>query len=161
MSKSIIKELIIVLLLALAIILVLGILLYEYVPISKTIPNEVTYTIPEEAKKELQEVAEVDESQIVMTYEINSSDLNDYRRTQNYKPGRANPFGSTIIGAGTNTANGKSNGTENSATNDKQTTQGNTTAKGTTTSNAQTENTNNSTENATSGGRFFKDTGTK
>ena len=35
MAKSIIKELIIVLLLCLAIILVLGILLYEYVPVSK------------------------------------------------------------------------------------------------------------------------------
>lgn len=41
MAKSVIKEIIIVLLLCLAIILVLGILLYEYVPITKTIPNEV------------------------------------------------------------------------------------------------------------------------
>ena len=52
MAKSIIKELIIVLLLCLAIILVLGILLYEYVPVSKTIPNEVSYTTPEEVKEE-------------------------------------------------------------------------------------------------------------
>ena len=50
MTKSILKEIIIVLLLCLAIILVLGILLYEYVPMSKTIPNQVAYTTPEEVK---------------------------------------------------------------------------------------------------------------
>ena len=39
MAKTIIKEIIIMLLLCLAIILSLGILLYEYVPMTKTIPN--------------------------------------------------------------------------------------------------------------------------
>ena len=48
MTKSILKEIIIVLLLCLAIILVLGILLYDYVPISKTVPNQVAYTTPED-----------------------------------------------------------------------------------------------------------------
>ena len=47
MAKSIIKEIIIILLLSLAIILVLGILLYEYVPTNKTIPNSSSYTTPE------------------------------------------------------------------------------------------------------------------
>ena len=85
MAKSIIKELIIVLLLCLAIILVLGILLYEYVPVSKTIPNEVSYTTPEEVKEELLTSSDVDENQIVMTYEIDSTDLNNYKKIQNYK----------------------------------------------------------------------------
>lgn len=80
MAKSIIKELIIVLLLCLAIILVLGILLYEYVPVSKTIPNEVSYTTPEEVKEELLTSSDVDENQIVMTYEIDSTDLNNYKK---------------------------------------------------------------------------------
>ena len=40
MTKKIFKELIISLLLCLAIILLLGILLYEYVPMTKTIPHE-------------------------------------------------------------------------------------------------------------------------
>ena len=43
MAKNVIKEIIIILLLCLAIILILGILLYEYVPISKTVPNPVSY----------------------------------------------------------------------------------------------------------------------
>ena len=44
MAKNVIKEIIIILLLCLAIILILGILLYEYVPMTKTIPNPVSYT---------------------------------------------------------------------------------------------------------------------
>ena len=77
------------LLLCLAIILVLGILLYEYVPVSKTIPNEVSYTTPEEVKEELLTSSDVDENQIVMTYEIDSTDLNNYKKIQKYKPGKA------------------------------------------------------------------------
>lgn len=94
MAKSLIKELIIVLLLCLAIILVLAILLYEYVPMSKTIPNEVAYTTPEDVKQELLTSSDVDESQIVMTYEVNSDDLNNYTRIKDYNPGKANPFSS-------------------------------------------------------------------
>ena len=41
------------LLLCLAIILILGILLYEYVPSSKIIPEQVSYTTPEDVKEEL------------------------------------------------------------------------------------------------------------
>ena len=141
MAKSIIKELIIVLLLCLAIILVLGILLYEYVPVSKTIPNEVSYTTPEEVKEELMAAGEVDESKIVMTYEIDSATLNNYKRIQNYKPGKANPFAdSSSQTSGSDTSDGS----------------------GTSTSNEGSSNTseNNNSEN-TSGGQFFKDTGTK
>ena len=87
MTKTIIKELIIVLLICLAIILILGVVLYGYAPISKTIPNQISYTTPPEVKEELV-AGEVDESQVIMTYEINSSDLNDYKRIKNYKPGK-------------------------------------------------------------------------
>ena len=47
MAKKIIKEIIIMLLLCLAIILILGVLLYEYVPSNKIIPEEVSYTTPQ------------------------------------------------------------------------------------------------------------------
>ena len=53
MAKTIIKEIIIMLLLCLAIILVLGVLLYEYVPSNKIIPEEVSYTTPQDIQEEL------------------------------------------------------------------------------------------------------------
>ena len=150
MAKSIIKEIIIVLLLCLAIILVLGILLYEYVPITKTIPNEVSYTTPENVKEELLSSSDVDDSQIIMTYEINSDDLSNYRRVQDYKPGKANPFSSYETTGENTTENGSSTGGSNSS--------------GSSSSGTSTSTGNSSTSNddsSSSGGQFFQNTGTK
>ena len=105
MTKSILKEIIIVLLLCLAIILVLGILLYDYVPISKTVPNQVAYTTPEDVKQELLQSGTLDESEVIMTYEVNNDDLNNYRRVKDYKPGKANPFSSYETPVAENTTN--------------------------------------------------------
>ena len=148
MAKSIIKELIIVLLLCLAIILVLGILLYEYVPITKTIPNEVSYTTPENVKQELLSSSDVDDSQIIMTYEINSDDLSNYRRVQDYVPGKANPFSSYETTAENTTENGSSTG--------------GTTSNGSTSSGSTNTNSGTTTDDSSSsGGHFFQNTGTK
>lgn len=144
MAKSIIKEIIIVLLLCLAIMLVLGILLYEYVPITKTIPNEVSYTTPENVKQELLSSSEVDDSQIIMTYEINSDDLSNYRRVQDYVPGKANPFSSYETTAQNTTENGSSTGG----------TSGSSTSTG-------TGNGTEADNSSSSGGHFFQNTGTK
>ena len=150
MAKSIIKEIIIALLLCLAIVLVLGILLYEYVPITKTIPNEVSYTTPENVKEELLSSSDVDDSQIIMTYEINSDDLSNYRRVQDYKPGKANPFSSYETTGENTTENGSSTGGSNSS--------------GSSSSGTSTSTGNSSTSNddsSSSGGQFFQNTGTK
>ena len=165
MAKTIIKEIIIVLLLCLAIILLLGILLYEYVPMAKTIPNPVSYTTPENVKQELADSSSIDDSQIIRTYEVDSTDLNNYKRIQDYKPGKANPFSSydptadntTNSTNGTNTTNATS-GNSGSA----DTTSGGNTASGG--ANSKTGNGNSSNNNegtTTSGGRFFQDKGTK
>lgn len=141
MAKTIIKELIIILLLCLAIMLILGIWLYEYIPLAKTIPNPVSYTTPDNVKQELADTTGVDESQIIMTYEVDANDLNNYKRIQDYKPGKANPF-SSYETTETNTASGESQtgGNVNSTNNNNSTSSENTT---------------------TSGGKFFQDKGTK
>ena len=138
MAKVIIKEIIIILLLCLAIILLLGILLYNYVPMSKTLPNPVSYVTSEEVGKELAEASTIDESQVIMTYEIDSTDLNNLKRVQTYKPGKANPFSAYEEPA-------EDTGNANSST-------------GGTTGNTVTSN---NTGNTTSGGRLYPDRGTK
>ena len=143
-AKSVLKEIIIVLLLCLAIILILGILLYEYVPIAKTIPNEVSYTTPENVKQELLSSSDVDDSQIIMTYEVNSDDLSNYRRVQDYVPGKANPFSSYETKEEDEEENGSSDG---NSTNDNSST----------TDNGK----ENDDSSSNSGGHFFQNTGTK
>lgn len=143
-AKSVLKEIIIVLLLCLAIILILGILLYEYVPIAKTIPNEVSYTTPENVKQELLSSSDVDDSQIIMTYEVNSDDLSNYRRIQDYVPGKANPFSSYE--------------TQEDDEEENESPDGNSTNDNSSTTDNGTENDDSSSN---SGGHFFQNTGTK
>lgn len=112
MAKNIIKEIIIVLLLTLAIILVLGVLLYEYVPANKIIPEKVSYTTPENVKTELETDSNIDDTEVVVTYEIDSTDLNNYKRIQEYVPGKKNPFSSVTQSSSANTVN-ETDGTNN------------------------------------------------
>lgn len=157
MTKNFIKELIISLLLCLAIILLLGILLYDYVPMNKTIPNPVSYTTPDTVKQELASSTSVDEEQIIMTYEVDSTDLNNYKTIQNYKPGKANPFSSyeTPKNTETNSASGNSS-SANSGTSGNNGTNNSGGANDNSSSSATSDNNNN-----TSGGKFFQDKGTK
>lgn len=149
MVKTLIKEIIIMLLLCLAIILLLGILLYDYVPIAKTIPNPVSYVTPENVKQELAETTTIDESKIIMTYEVDSTDLNNYKRIQNYKPGKANPFSSYETN-GTDTTKGNSSTGENENN-----------IENSDTSDSMDSDTSTSNDSTTSGGQFFQDKGTK
>ena len=151
MGKSIAKEIIIGLLLLLAILLVLAILLYSYIPGNKVVPEKVAYTIPEEAKQVLKETG-ADDSQVILTYEINSTDIKDAQKTNVYNPGKVNPFSSYQ--------------TDNKET--TTTTTGGTTSSGTssTTSNANssTDSANDGTQNSNSStneGTYFKNKGTK
>ena len=113
MSKNIIKEIIMILLLTLAIILVLGVLLYEYVPANKIIPEKVSYTTPEEAKTELETDIDESEEELYVDYHIDSTQLNNYKKIQEYVPGRKNPFGEVGSEETATTPNSENN-TENS-----------------------------------------------
>ena len=116
--KSIIKEIIIVLLLILAIILILGILLYKYVPNNKIIPQQVSYTTPENVKEELATSDNVDDSQVIMTYEVTATDLTNYKKTKDYVSGKKNPFESINSQSTTsgNTTSGNQIGSETTGT---------------------------------------------
>ena len=119
MLKTVLRELIIILLLCLAIILILGILLYKYVPMSKVLPEEVSYTTPENIQKEITQTEQIEP--VTYTYEVNSQDLNTYKRVQDYQPGKANPFseisnsetGSSTTSSGQNTINGSTSSQSN------------------------------------------------
>lgn len=145
MAKNVIKEIIILLLLCLAIILLLGILLYEYVPMSKTVPNPVSYTTPEDVQQELATSSDVDNSQIILTYEVDSTDLNNYERINDYQPGKANPFSSYETSGENTTTSGSGTGGSSSSSG----------------GNSSSSNTSTSGNTTTSGGEYFKDKGIK
>lgn len=153
-TKNIIKEIIIFLLLTLAIILVLGVVLYQYVPTNKIIPETVSYTTPEKVKTELQTDENVDTSEVVVTYQIDSTDLSNYKRINEYVSGRKNPFASTV----TQSSTGGTTDTSNS---------GNTSSAGSSNSNSGTSSSGtssasgNTSNSSSSSSGYLPDKGTK
>ena len=92
------KEIVIILLLVLAILLVLGVFLYDYIPMNKVVPKIEQYEAPNNVKQELQQSIEDEQNTMTpIVYEINNSDLNLYERTKDYDKGKVNPFGNTTV----------------------------------------------------------------
>ena len=52
MVKSVMKEIFIILLLSVAILLILGILFYDYIPINRVIPEREAYVTPDNVLQE-------------------------------------------------------------------------------------------------------------
>ena len=79
MIKTIIKETIIIGLIILAIVLTLLIILYDYLPNNKVIPESVKYTMPKELSDVKEELGNttIDNSKKdpVLTYEVGADDL--------------------------------------------------------------------------------------
>ncbi len=90
--KSVLKEILIILLLCCAICLILGVVFYDYVPNNKVIPSTVeTYKTSNTIKEEIsQEIVDYPKQSI--TFEITDSDLTIYKQDKNYDQGKANPF---------------------------------------------------------------------
>lgn len=147
MFKNILKEVIIILLLLLAIVLILGIFLYDYIPTSKIVPTIETYQVPENIKNELEENINENEVQTIVTYEIDQSDLKNYEKGKDYIKGKANPFESYSSQTTNNSSQSNTVNTNKESN------------KNTTTSNTVANNTTNSNPNST--GNYLPDNGTK
>mgnify|MGYP005785280483 CR=1 FL=1 len=161
MAKKVIKEIIIMLLLCLAIILILGILLYEYVPMTKTIPNPVSYTAPEGVEQELQDTSD----DVLLSFnneseEIDSAELNNYERINNYQPGKANPFSSYEESTSTNGENATQGNSSTETGSSSNSSSSGTSSSGATSSSGSSSSSS-SNDTKTSGGHFFQDKGTK
>lgn len=91
MGKIVFRETIIALLVSIAVLLILSVVLYNYMPSNKVIPETVEYTPTKEIQEQLN--AEVDEAQdTTEPYKVTANDLENYEKTNEYNPGKANPF---------------------------------------------------------------------
>lgn len=120
---KVIKEIIIFLLVCLAMMLLFAVVLYEYIPSRKVVAEVVTYSATEEIQQQLADNVDQETNEVVLTYEVTSSDLNNYEITNEYVPGKSNPFAaistsadSDITGNTTNSSGTTSNTTSNSTT---------------------------------------------
>ena len=149
MKKTVFKEIIIAMLLCLIFILLLALILYNYVPANKTLPEKISYNTPEKISKELKESNEADEDDVILTYEIDNSDMDNYERINSYNPGKSNPFSSfetqsdgTVVTNPSSSSNGKS----------AESVSGSTSSNGTTPTVGSSSNSNNNEKNSNNGG---------
>jgi len=89
---KVVKEIIIMLLICLISMLLLAVILYDYIPNRKVVAEVSTYTTSEEIEAQLADDIDSEEKEVVLTYEVTSKDLSSYEITNEYVPGKANPF---------------------------------------------------------------------
>ena len=89
-----IKEIIILLLICLIAMLGLAIALYKYIPSKKNVPEVVQYEVSEQVQDLLEDNIDQqsDKDRVILTYEVTKGDLSGYQTTNDYIPGKSNPF---------------------------------------------------------------------
>lgn len=104
--KPIIKEIAIMLLTLIIIVLIFGILLYDYIPMKQVEVSISKYEPSNDVKEALEEIATSETTNVILTYEVTDSDLSVYETTKSYNKGKANPFSSFASEDITTTENG-------------------------------------------------------
>ena len=94
MTKQITKQILIILLACIAIVLILALVFYQYIPSNKIVPAKVqAYSTPESIKSEVEDSLN---NEYLMAenelYEITDSDLEQYKSNKSYNPGKSDPF---------------------------------------------------------------------
>ena len=92
MDKNLIKDIIISFLIIIAIILLIIVICYDKVSIGKVIPKIEEYKLSDDIKNEIDQESADNQTEIVTTYQIDSSDLKQYEKTKEYNKGKKNPF---------------------------------------------------------------------
>ena len=121
MAKTIFKEIMIILLICIAIVLIMAVLFYNYIPTNKIIPSKVTaYQTPENIQTEIAEDTIGSYTTQEKEYTIENTDLNKYQASQSYNPGKPDPFAEYSVenSTGNSTNNGPNSGTIDQNTTD-------------------------------------------
>ena len=110
---SIIKDIIISILIVVTILLIISIVFYDKISLSKVIPEVEEYTLSDEMQKDLNEGKEEETKQIVTTYYIDAADLKKYEKNKEYNKGKKNPFAEVSTSGGTSTNGNNTTSSEN------------------------------------------------
>lgn len=128
---KVIKEIIIMLLVCLVAMLALAIALYQYIPGKKVVPEISEYKASEQVQDLLEDNIDQknDKDRVILTYEVTKGELSGYQVTNDYVPGKSNPFGevSKTIEEPENTNSTETNSTDNQNSTSNSTAENNTT----------------------------------
>lgn len=91
-NKDLIKNIGIEILIIIAMILFLIIVCYNKISIGRLIPTVERYQLSDEMESELESEQTEESPEIIITYELDASDLKKYEKTKEYNRGKKNPF---------------------------------------------------------------------
>lgn len=95
MNINLIKDLFISILIVICIVLIISVVFYDKISLTKIVPESEEYTLTEEMQQELNENnkdKETSEDIDTITYRIDEADLKKYEKTKEYNKGKKNPF---------------------------------------------------------------------
>lgn len=107
---EVIKDLIISVLIIICIIVILSIIFYDKISLSKVVPEAEEYFLTEEMEQEIEDTNLEEAKEVIVNYYIDATDLKKYEKTKEYNKGKSNPFAAESFDAGevTNTVDGTS-----------------------------------------------------
>lgn len=115
---EIIKDLIISILLIVCIIIILSLIFYDKIALTRVIPEAEEYFLTEEMEQEIEKSNLEETEEVIINYYIDAADLKKYEKSNEYVKGKSNPFAVTSDYDGnTNTIN--NNASSNSNSNNK------------------------------------------
>ena len=89
---EIIKELIISILIVIIIFLILSVIFYDEISITKVIPEAEEFILTEEMQKRIESEKIENVEEVVTQYYIDAYDLKKYEKTHEYNKGKQYPF---------------------------------------------------------------------
>ena len=114
---NLIKDIVVSILIIACIVLLLVVIFYDKISITRVIPEADYYTLSEEMQQELGDTNIEETEEIVINYHIDAKDLKKYEKNNEYDKGKSDPFSQVIdIHENTNTENQNNN--SSSTTND-------------------------------------------
>lgn len=107
---EVIKDLMISILIIICIAVILSIIFYDKISLSKVIPEAEKYFLTEEMQQEIEDTDLEEAQEVIVNYYIDATDLKKYEKTNEYNKGKSNPFAAESYDAGepTNTVDGNS-----------------------------------------------------
>lgn len=105
----IIKDVFISILIIACIVIILSIIFYDKIAITRVIPESEEYFLTEEMQEEIEDSKIEEAQETVTTYYIDASDLRKYEKTNEYTKGKSNPFTMSSEYSGNVNSNSSSN----------------------------------------------------
>lgn len=91
-TTGIIRDLIISLLIVICLALIVSVFFYDKISLGRVIPESEDYMLTQEMQDELEESIQNSTEEVIINYQIDALDLNEYEKDNQYNKGKSNPF---------------------------------------------------------------------